>query len=82
MFDMLAYIRKPENIEKVPTNLPIFICSGGDDPVGAFGKSPKIVYEAYLDSGIEDVKLEIYPKDRHEILNELDKDQVYADILN
>lgn len=82
MFDMLSYIRKPVNIDRVPKELPILICSGGDDPVGAFGKSPKIVYDAYQKAGIEDLKLEIYPKDRHEILNELDKDQVYDDILN
>lgn len=82
MFDMLAFIRKPKNIAKVPKFLPIFVCSGGDDPVGAFGKSPRIVYEAFQKAGIKDVKLELYPKDRHEILNEFDQDQVYADILN
>ena len=30
---------------------------------------------------MKDVEIKLYPDDRHEILNELDKDQVYQDIL-
>ena len=31
--------------------------------------------------GMKDVSLDIYPGDRHEILNELDRKTVYGDIL-
>ena len=38
--------------------------------------------EKYKQSGIEDIRIKLYEKDRHEILNELDKDVVYSDIYN
>ena len=35
----------------------------------------------YKKKGINDVSMKLYPDDRHEILNELDREQVYSDIL-
>jgi alpha-beta hydrolase superfamily lysophospholipase len=31
---------------------------------------------------MKDVECRLYPQDRHEVLNELDKEQVYADVLD
>ena len=39
------------------------------------------VYKRYKNCGMKDVEIKLYPDDRHEILNELDKDQIYQDIL-
>mgnify|MGYP000057934564 CR=1 FL=1 len=52
-----------------------------DDPVGAFGKNVTRVYEKYKDAGIKDVSIHLYEGDRHEILNEVDRQNVYRDIL-
>ena len=49
-------------------------------PVGAFGKSVTRVYEKYKDAGIKDVSIHLYKGDRHEILNEVDRQNVYQDI--
>ena len=38
-------------------------------------------YKKYKECGMQDVKLRLYENDRHEILNELDKEQVYSDLL-
>ena len=81
MFDTIDFIQKKENINKIPKNLPIHICAGEMDPVGNYGKAPKSVYEDYKKAGIKDVTLKLYPEDRHEILNELDQDVVYNDLL-
>ena len=56
--------------------------AGNDDPVGEYGKGVKQVFEIYKQAGIEDVSLKLYEGDRHEILNELDKEKVYEDIYN
>ena len=40
-----------------------------------------MVAEAYKKTGIKNVTLKLYPGDRHEILNELDKETVYQDLL-
>ena len=36
----------------------------------------------YKKAGIRDLKMILYENDRHEILNEVDRDQVYADLLD
>ena len=40
----------------------------------------KKAYETYVRAGIADISIKMYPADRHEILNELDKEVVYKDI--
>ena len=66
----------------MPKDLPILVTSGEDDPVGNFGKDPTTLANIYKEVGIKDVELKLYPNDRHEILNEFDKDEVYKDILD
>ena len=68
------------NIKKIPKNLPLFFVSGADDPVGDLGEGVKKVYGMYKDAGISDITYRLYEDDRHEILNETDRDQVMADI--
>ena len=51
------------------------------DPVGDYGKAVKTVYEDFKELGMKDVSLKLYPNYRHEILNEVKKEQVYEDIL-
>ena len=79
--DAVLFDNQAENIAKVPKNLPIFLVSGADDPVGDCGRGVKIVYEQYKKAGIDDITWKLYEDDRHEILNELDRDNVYHDIL-
>ncbi|MCI8484653.1 MAG: alpha/beta hydrolase [Lachnospiraceae bacterium] len=80
LFDTIYYVSQPANINGIPRNLPILLVSGKDDPVGNYGAGVKAVYETYKRMGIKDITYRLYPGDRHEILNELDKEQVYEDI--
>ena len=82
LFDVLSFIQKKENIENIPKKLPIFMVAGTDDPVGDYGTAVHKIFETYKQSGIEDIHLKLYENDRHEILNELDKDVVYNDIYS
>ena len=82
--DMLGGIKlvtDKKNIAKVNKNMPILIFSGDQDPVGEKGKGPKRAYNAYKKAGVKDVTLTLYPGGRHEMLNEINKEQVYDDIL-
>lgn len=67
-------------VGKMPKELPVFFVSGEDDPVGGFGDGVKKVYRQFVGLGLENVSMKLYPDDRHEILNELDRDIVYEDI--
>lgn len=64
----------------VPTDLPIMIISGAQDPVGNNGKGVITCADALTDTGHNPTVI-LYPGVRHEILNEDCKDKVYADVL-
>ena len=79
---MIDYIQKKKNIQKIPKDMPIFFASGEEDPVGGYGKWVRQIVDEYKKAGIKNIKLKMYKNDRHELLNELDREVVYADILN
>lgn len=72
---------KKSAFEAVRSDLPIFIISGDMDPVGDYGKGVKSVYNSYISASKSNVKMKLYHNARHEILNELEKDVTYDDIL-
>ena len=78
-FTVIGDIQKKANLEKMPKELPILITSGEVDPVGG-KKACESLKAQYDELGMKDVTLELYPEDRHEILNEIDRDKVYENI--
>ena len=81
MFSGMALMNQQEKEAKADKTLPLFFVAGADDPVGNMGKGVKHVFFLYQKQGYQDVEMKLYPGDRHEILNELDKGEVYKDIL-
>ena len=65
----------------VPKDRPILLISGEEDPVGAYGKGVATVHEKLKAAGVEKLTLKLYPDMRHEVLNEVDRTMVYADLL-
>lgn len=80
MFQGMLSMQKKEGVYMIPKNLPILFASGAEDPVGNFGRGVRKIYEKYRRAGIQDVSLRLYTGDRHEILNETDRQQVYEDL--
>ena len=62
-------------------NIPCLFIAGGDDPVGNYGKGVEESAQAFRNAGVEQVSCKIYPLCRHEILNEINRDEVFADVL-
>ena len=81
LFEAVLFDNQQENIEAVPKSLPLFFVSGAMDPVGGCGSGVKKVYNKFDTAGKEDITWKLYDNDRHEILNETDRDVVYHDIL-
>lgn len=81
LFEAVLFDNQQENIEAVPKSLPLFFVSGAMDPVGGCGSGVKKVYNKFDEAGKEDITWKLYDNDRHEILNETDRDVVYHDIL-
>lgn len=70
------------NLAKMPKKLPVLFFAGDQDPVGSNGKGVKKTYAAFRKAGMENVAIKLYKDGRHEMHNELNKEEVYADILN
>ena len=60
--------------------LPVLFVSGQKDPVGNFGKTVEKLFQMYKEAGVRDVSIRLYENDRHEVLNEQDRQQVYEDL--
>jgi len=82
MLGGLLYVNQEAAIAKMRKDLPVYLISGDKDPVSENGKGVKEVFEKMKKAGLNDVEMKLYPDARHEILNELNKEEVYQDILN
>ena len=80
LMEAVLFDNQMENIKKVPKDLPLFFVSGADDPVGDLGEGVKAAYGKYKEAGLTDITYKLYEGDRHEILNEPDREVVFSDI--
>jgi alpha-beta hydrolase superfamily lysophospholipase len=80
LMEAVQYDNQMEHITQTPRDLPLLFVSGALDPVGDLGEGVKTVYQMYQKAGFSDVTMKLYEDDRHEILNELDRELVYADL--
>ena len=79
-FEIMEYDMKQTRLDQIPGDLPMLIVSGDQDPVGGWGSGPKSLHQTYRKKGFTDVSLKLYEGDRHEVLNELDRQTVYEDL--
>lgn len=82
LFTMLSECNLAEWYSKYPKSLPTLIMSGNDDPVGDYGKGVREVYDGLCASGVEELDLKMYEGARHELFNETNRDEVFADLLS
>ena len=73
---------QPENLDKRNKQLPVLFISGCKDPVGGMAKGVLKCIDAFKRSGMKDITIKLYPEGRHEMLNEINRGEVYQDILN
>jgi len=77
----VLYVSNSKNLMTVPKALPLLLISGGEDPVGNRGKGVKQVEELLKSIGMKNVKTILYSGARHEILNEINRQEVFEDIF-
>ena len=82
MMTGLQYIHDPKNLNAMKKDLPIYFIAGGDDPVGGYGDGVRRAAEEFKKHGMECIGVKIYPLCRHEIHNEINKQEVYEDAVN
>ncbi len=82
LFSIMELSSDKKAYDKIKKELPIYIFSGDKDAVGNYGKAPILVSKKYKSCGVKDVQIKLYSGARHEMINEINKDEVYKDILN
>lgn len=82
MLGGLQYIADRKNLKKMYKTTPVYFFSGDRDPVGQNGKGVQKVAGMFREAGCTDVTVKLYPGGRHEMLNEINKQEVYQDILS
>lgn len=80
-FKGLKEIHQPQHLNRIRKDVPIYIFSGEEDPVGGQGKGVRNLIREYERLGIQDISYKLYPGGRHEMLNEINRDEVMGDIV-
>lgn len=81
LFLTIFKVQQKEYLEHMKRDLPVLFIAGAEDPVGDFGKGVRRAEQAFRETGMRDVECRLYADDRHELLNEVDQEQVYEDVL-
>ena len=82
LFNGLKLVQAKKEMEKIPLDLPIYIFSGAKDPVGKSGKGVLKLVKTYKRLGIKDLSYKLYEGGRHEMLNEINRDEVMQDTID
>ena len=81
LFNFLGDCNAPSWFGEFPKDLHTLVISGEEDPVGNYGKGVQTVFERLKAAKIRDLCCKLYPKARHELHNELHKEQMMQDVL-
>ncbi|MFE7719416.1 alpha/beta hydrolase [Nocardia rhizosphaerihabitans] len=71
-------LAKPRGIR---TDLPLYVMVGDRDPLNAGARLSDLQVQRYRDAGLTDVTYRVYPNARHEILNEINRDEVENELI-
>ena len=80
MFSGLARLY-PEKLKPMQKNVQVYLFSGDKDPVGTNGAGVEKVAQEIRDAGVKKVTVRLYPDGRHEMFNELNRQEVWADLI-
>jgi alpha-beta hydrolase superfamily lysophospholipase len=71
----------PVALRKIRGDLPIYLLSGSEDPIGQQLRGLHTLIGRYRDAGLRDIAFDFYPGGRHEMLNETNRREVQTRLL-
>ena len=81
LFYLLDYCSKRSWYSKVRKDIPMLLMAGTDDPIGTYGIGVMQIYKRMVRHGFENAELKLWDGCRHELLNETNRMEVYAEIV-
>jgi alpha-beta hydrolase superfamily lysophospholipase len=82
LFHGFEYVSRRNNLKKITAGTPVYVFAGSMDPAGNSGKIPVKICGLLKNIAKAKVDLKLYPGGRHEMLNEVNREEVYKDLLN
>ena len=82
LFTLLGKVSRKDWAREMPSELPMLIVSGEDDPVGNFSKGVRCVEERLRKAGASELSSMYFKGMRHEPHNETDNDNFYEGVIN
>ncbi|WP_112181809.1 MULTISPECIES: alpha/beta hydrolase [Paraliobacillus] len=80
LFNGIEVIQDQKKIATIAKDLPFFFISGTNDPVGKFTKGVNKTIKQYQSKGINKIDFKFYQDARHELLHEINRQEVMEDI--
>lgn len=81
LFGAAGTLADPTALTGIRSDLPLLLVSGSHDPLAGGGQLVEVLGSRYRDAGVVDVTLKLYEGARHELLNEVNRDEVTADVV-
>ncbi|OQY39842.1 MAG: hypothetical protein B6229_02990 [Spirochaetaceae bacterium 4572_7] len=81
MLCAITRVNKFKNIKKYKKTIPLYLMSGGECPVGGKGKGINKLGKLYQKANFSDVTVKVYPEARHELVNEINRQEVISDMI-
>ncbi|MGN0665003.1 MAG: alpha/beta fold hydrolase [Huintestinicola sp.] len=81
VFMLLEYCSSSKWYGRVRKDIPMLIMSGSDDPVGAYGRGAADLWNCLIKHGFTKTEIRIWDGCRHELLHELNKDEVMENVI-
>ena len=81
LYDMTIQANSKSWFESFPKALPVYLLAGDADPVGRYGKGVQEIYQNLKEAGVKKVWIKRYPDARHELFQEINRQEVLLDLL-
>lgn len=81
LLECAGRLTEPARLRRIPKSLPMLLIAGSDDPVCAGPKGPRSLERKYRAAGLRDVATRIYPQGRHELFNDLCRDEATTELI-
>ena len=78
-FEKMYYSK---NEQRIPKELPVYFIAGSLCPVGNKTKGVQAIINRYNKNGMKDVTYKFYQDARCEIFNEINREEVFQDVIN
>ena len=82
LLELVDRCNRPEWYAAIPKDLPVWLYAGDEDAVGNNGKGVTEVYEGLKAQGLKEVTITLYHGARHEVHNEVLKEELFRDIID